>query len=660
MMTGPFSSKKISICNLIFSFLLLFGNYYINYVDAKLLLYDKENNEIDSLKNFDLSFLKNSDKNNYYNNDVIIRGKIEFAKFIERDQNESDGLLFAPCTLNPIPIGVALLVIPFGSVNGTQSCDTLSDLILRNKWITQDLILPDNFQNGLPEGTTILPNGTYSIPQNNPSLLSTKTFSKRNEHFINRNEMNNKIIMRKRGESTSGVPQVILFTSMNNGDPGIKEPFAVDRDLFKDFKVGVTLLLRNDMLHLESLTSTIDNVVITSDVGPWMRLINSQDLLAWTINWGVTFGAIFAFTIYSIICFLDLWDFVLNNPNMYILPGIAFSSLASLIILVVDPDNVRERFSLVGFTIFSELNYLILCLLYVILLFSWVRAAREITLFDIRLSSVVRISTRIYRHVLYLNILLILITFIIRILERTNLNIENIFIPSIIWEIIFIALMNIGFLSFGIFMILALATDREVKQKIGESLVFKFSNKADKEKAIKSESRVFIIMTIFMVSFSFLTISNVFVSSLSPTVSNFWKSRTTKDTSTSLSMISMLFLLRSKSFSRYLVNPSSSLLTTRPSSRSLIPTPEQIAEDERRNSAAYTIRTAVVRPEPSYKMNPNRISVDMSLGTGEIRNNSPSIALINNNNGTISDGDGRKKDNFLKSEGNGNFDVIDL
>lgn len=126
------------------------------------------------------------------------------------------------------------------------------------------MILPDNFQNGLPEGTTILPNGTYSIPQNNPSLLSTKTFSKRNEHFINRNEMNNKIIMRKRGESTSGVPQVILFTSMNNGDPGIKEPFAVDRDLFKDFKVGVTLLLRNDMLHLESLTSTIDNVVITS------------------------------------------------------------------------------------------------------------------------------------------------------------------------------------------------------------------------------------------------------------------------------------------------------------------------------------------------------------------------------------------------------------
>ena len=141
-MTGPFSkllhhlitfnSKKISICNLIFCFLLLFGNYFINYVDAKLILYDKNNNEIDSLENFDLLFLENSDKYNndinYYNNDVIIRGKIEFAQFIERDYDQD-----APCTLKPIPIGVALLVIPFGNVHGNQAyaCDTFSELILR-------------------------------------------------------------------------------------------------------------------------------------------------------------------------------------------------------------------------------------------------------------------------------------------------------------------------------------------------------------------------------------------------------------------------------------------------------------------------------------------------------------------------------------------------
>jgi hypothetical protein len=114
---------------LIFSFLILFGNYFINHVDAKLTLYDKENNEIDSLKNFDLLFLENSDKDNnnidYYNNGVIIRGKIEFAQFIESNYNHDEN---TPCTLKPISIGVALLVIPIGN---DQTCNTFSDLILR-------------------------------------------------------------------------------------------------------------------------------------------------------------------------------------------------------------------------------------------------------------------------------------------------------------------------------------------------------------------------------------------------------------------------------------------------------------------------------------------------------------------------------------------------
>ncbi|CAI2189384.1 11705_t:CDS:2, partial [Funneliformis geosporum] len=607
--------------------LILFGNY-LNFVDAKLILYDKENNEFDSLENFDLLFLKNSDKHNidYYNNDVIISGKIEFAQLLKRDDNqvEYDNNVDL-CTLRPVSIGVALLVIPFSNITSDRNfaCNKLSDLLLSNKWITQDLILPDNFQNDESEGAKILPNGTYLIPQNDSSLQPTKrTFplAKKYEHFINRNQIYNKKLMKLRGEPTSVVPEVILFASLNNGDPGIKEPFMVDRNLFKEIKVGVTLLRKDDMLHLESLVSTIDHVSITSDAGPWIRLLHSQNFLAWTINWGVTFGAIFLFTIYAITCFFDSSDFVPENPNMYILPGIAFSSLVSLIILIVDPYNVRERLTLVGFTLITELNYLILGLLYVKLQYSWAKAAGEITLFDTRLSPITRISTRIHCHILYLNILLILATFIFRVLEQANLNIQNIFIPSIIWEIIFITLMNMGFLSFGMFMILALATDREVKQKIGESLVFKFSNKADRRKALK----VFVIMMILMFSFSFLTISNVLVSSLSPTVSNFWKSRVTSDTSISLSMITILFLLRSKSCSRYLVNPSSSLLTTRPSSRSLGPTPEQVEDDERRNSAAYTTRTAVVRPEPSYKMNLNRISFEKcgtSLGMGGIIGN---------------------------------------
>src|SRR5436305_1478905 len=117
-----------------------------------------------------------------------------------------------------------------------------------------------NYQNGLPEGTTILPDGTYSIPQNNSQK---RTFSKISKHLINRNQIDNKILI---GDPISGVPQVVLFTSLNNGDPGIKEPFAVDHDLFKNVKMAVTLILRNDMLRLESQASTIDHVSITSGI----------------------------------------------------------------------------------------------------------------------------------------------------------------------------------------------------------------------------------------------------------------------------------------------------------------------------------------------------------------------------------------------------------
>src|SRR5436190_18864235 len=100
-----FNSKKITLCNYVFSilcFLILFGNCCISHVDAKLILYDKRDNEIDSLENFDLLFLKNLEKNNidYYNDNVVVKGKIEFAQFI--DYNQDVDLPFAPCTLKPI------------------------------------------------------------------------------------------------------------------------------------------------------------------------------------------------------------------------------------------------------------------------------------------------------------------------------------------------------------------------------------------------------------------------------------------------------------------------------------------------------------------------------------------------------------------------------
>lgn len=44
----------------------------------------------------------------------------------------------------------------------------------------------------------------------------------------------------------------------------------------------------------------------------------------------------------------------------------------------------------------------------------------------------------------------------------------------------------------------------------------------------------------------------------------------------------------------------------------LRPTLEQIEEDERRNSAAYTKRVAIVKPEPTFRINPNRIPLELN------------------------------------------------
>ncbi|CAG8685643.1 14940_t:CDS:2, partial [Funneliformis caledonium] len=93
----------------------------------------------------------------------------------EDNQDKSDNSV-APCILKPIPIGVALLVIPLTNITSDRiyACNSFSDLLLSNKWITQDLVFPDNFQNDEDKGAKILPNGTYLIPQNDSSMQPTK------------------------------------------------------------------------------------------------------------------------------------------------------------------------------------------------------------------------------------------------------------------------------------------------------------------------------------------------------------------------------------------------------------------------------------------------------------------------------------------------------
>ncbi|CAG8495373.1 6605_t:CDS:2 [Diversispora eburnea] len=107
---------------------------------------------------------------------------------------------------------------------------------------------------------------------------------------------------------------LIVFTSINGGgDPGVKEPIN-NFLIMQEARVGLTLL-RN--------------------VGPWVQLLKSKEWIAFSIIISVIYCGIFLFScryFFSGSCNYE-WNpeylcNILLNPNLLILPGIAFCSIS--------------------------------------------------------------------------------------------------------------------------------------------------------------------------------------------------------------------------------------------------------------------------------------------------------------------------------------------
>lgn len=100
------------------------------------------------------------------------------------------------------------------------------------------LSVNNNFN--FPTGTKILYNGTHLIPDNSNDNVTS-------------------------GATSSGIPQVIAFTSVNGGDPGVNEPIN-NLETVQKAKVGLTLLRIDDMDQLINLANQTDHVSITSGI----------------------------------------------------------------------------------------------------------------------------------------------------------------------------------------------------------------------------------------------------------------------------------------------------------------------------------------------------------------------------------------------------------
>ncbi|KAF0432785.1 hypothetical protein F8M41_005163 [Gigaspora margarita] len=655
-------------------FLLCFLTFTsLDPVNATLLLYDSSNIELASLSNTDFPFLDSlNDKplSNYYKSGVVIEGKLEIAKFKVITNDD-------PCTLRPIPVGIDLLVVPFDMIQ-RFGCNFIDDFISRNAWITNGIISPSGSDqsSSLPDGSTILPNGTIAYSANDVGVkrrienngqykyFISKSYDQRRSIHCNSLQNQKRVNIHKRDISfniNDLLPKVIAFTSLNGGDPGVKEPIY-NRDLLRNASVGLTLLRKDDMTLIQSLNANIDHIKITSNISPWTLLLQSNLWAAWSTVWSIIYSVIFVTT--CIIMYYIFGSWHPRNLNIVILPTISFCSLASSIILQIDPNGIREdRLSITSYKLIIGLRFALLCIFYIMIQFLWVKATKEITRYDTHLLTFIRIISNVQRLILYSSILIILISTFLKILNKPSQLLNS----SVILEITFIVIINLGYLIFGIIMVWGLATSREVHQRIGETLTYKFANKGDMWKA----GRVVSIMCILIISFSFLTLSDIFYSNSVPTISNFWKSRITEDLSTFITLSSFLFLIRIRKFSWFLVRPTSILLTNlKPDKKDgkglLYPSVDE--EDERINSAAYTTRIAVIRPEPTYRMNPNRIDVDLQF----VRNDNEKIMDRNrfldvdreknikkDEKDTKSKPNSGSNGNGGKSESN-KFDIIDL
>ncbi|CAG8485845.1 5064_t:CDS:2 [Cetraspora pellucida] len=608
-------------------------------VNATLSLYDSSNIELASLSNIDFPFLdtlNNIPLSNYYKNGVVIKGKLAIAKFniitIDNNFTNNDD---DPCTLKPIPVGIDLLVVPFDVVQ-RFGCNFIDDFISRNIWITNGIMSPSGSnQFSPPNGSTILPNGTISYPTNNVDVKKRNENNEQCKYYdqqqsINCNSLQNqKRDIHKRDVSfniNNLLPKVIAFTSLNGGDPGVKEPIY-NRDLLRNVSIGLTLLRKKDATLIQSLNANIDHIQITSNKGPWILLLQSNSWIVWSIVWGIIYCFISITTCAIMYNIFGSWDS--KNINIIILPAISFCSLASALILQIDPNGVREdRLSITNYKLIIGLRFTSLCMFYIILQFFWIKATKEIIRYDTHLLPHIRILSNVQRLVLVFSIIIILISTFLKTLNPIPTNSRALLNSSTILETIFIVIVNLGYFLFGIVMIWGLATHREVHQRIGETLIYKFVTKA---------------------------LSDIFYSNAAPTISNFWKSRVAKPTSMLLTNLKL-----DKKGSKGMLHPSID------------------EEDERINSAAYTTRIAVVRPEPTYRINPNRIDVDLQFGTarndsGHIMNNRNRFLDVNRESvgeKNLKDNDPSKDYTKLKpsssSNGNGGksesnkFDIIDL
>ncbi|RIA90443.1 hypothetical protein C1645_805736 [Glomus cerebriforme] len=137
--------------------------------------------------------------------------------------------------------------------------------------------------------------------------------------------------LRKRQEQYTPIPKVLVFSSMNGGEPGIKEIYSGDRDVLKGSIPGLTLLKYSDIAQLKKVNDQIDHGEISSGRGKWYNLVTSPSWVAWSIIMSIIYTIISIITIHKLISHYHNCGFSLKNVKYFCYPEIEWKKAASKI-----------------------------------------------------------------------------------------------------------------------------------------------------------------------------------------------------------------------------------------------------------------------------------------------------------------------------------------
>ncbi|CAG8569370.1 20213_t:CDS:2 [Gigaspora margarita] len=204
---------------------------------ANLSLYNISNEFIESYSTVDLTLVNTSP----------INGTITLASF---SNNES----LPPCTLKPIHVNTTILLIPFNE-GLDYGCLSYADIIENNLWLqTMNRQINNNASVTSPLQSTTTLNSDSTVTRE-PIAINTPTKT-RNYGSITMVEISyeteaarsNKRVFKEHIK-----PQVVIFTSMNNGDPGFEEKYVGNLQSLSKAAPALTLMRIADMSNVQNL-----------------------------------------------------------------------------------------------------------------------------------------------------------------------------------------------------------------------------------------------------------------------------------------------------------------------------------------------------------------------------------------------------------------------